>query len=38
MKNRITVKRKTTETSIEVVIENGELKPDYRKYIKLNFF
>ena len=34
MKNRITVKRKTTETSIEVVIEKGELKPDYRKYIK----
>ena len=32
MKNRITVKRKTTETSIEVVIEKGELKPDYRKY------
>lgn len=34
MKNKITVKRKTTETSIKVVIEKGELKHDYRKYIK----
>lgn len=34
MKNIITVTRKTTETNITVEIEKGELKPDYRKYIK----
>ncbi len=33
MKNKITVTRKTTESSIRVSIEKGELKPDYRKKI-----
>ncbi len=34
MKNKITVARKTTESSIEVAIEKGVLKPDYRKKIR----
>ncbi len=34
MKNIVTVTRKTTETNITVEIEKGELKPDYRRYIK----
>ncbi|MBQ4146019.1 MAG: hypothetical protein IJD36_05275 [Clostridia bacterium] len=33
MKNRITVTRKTTESSIKVTIEKGNLSPDYRKKI-----
>ncbi len=33
MKNKITAIRKTTESSVRVVIEKGVLKPDYRKYI-----
>ena len=33
MKNKITVTRKTTESSIRVSIDKGELKPDYRKKI-----
>lgn len=32
-KNKVTAIRKTTETSVKVVIEKGELKSDYRKYI-----
>ncbi len=34
MKNKITVTRKTTESSIRVTIEKGALKPDYRTKIK----
>lgn len=34
MKNKITAVRKTTESSIKVVIEKGKLKPDYRKHIR----
>lgn len=34
MKNKITVTRKTTESSIRVAIEKGALKPDYREKIK----
>ena len=34
MKNKITVTRKTTESSIRVTIEKGELRPDYRKQIR----
>ncbi len=34
MENKITVTRKTTESSIKVVIEKGELKADYRKKIR----
>lgn len=34
MKNKITVTRKTTESSIRVTIEKGALKPDYREKIK----
>ncbi len=33
MKNKITVTRKTTESSIRVSIEKGALEPDYRKKI-----
>ena len=33
MKNKITVTRKTTESSIRVTIEKGNLSPDYRKKI-----
>ncbi|MBO5364665.1 MAG: hypothetical protein J6A56_04295 [Clostridia bacterium] len=34
MRNKITVTRKTTESSIRVAIEKGALKPDYREKIK----
>ncbi len=34
MKHKITVTRKTTESSIRVAIEKGALKPDYREKIK----
>ncbi len=34
MKNKITVTRKTTESSIRVTIEKSALKPDYRSKIK----
>lgn len=34
MKNKVTAIRKTTESSIKVIIEKGELKPDYRKKIR----
>ncbi len=34
MKNKITAIRKTTESSIKVVIEKGQLKADYRKHIR----
>ncbi len=34
MKNKVTVTRKTTESSIQVTIEKGMLKPDYRKHIR----
>lgn len=34
MKNKITATRKTTESQVKVVIEKGELKPDYRSHIK----
>lgn len=33
MKNKVTAVRKTTESSVNVTIEKGALKPDYRKYI-----
>lgn len=33
MKEKITVTRKTTETSIKVVVEQGQLATDYRKKI-----
>lgn len=33
MKNKITAIRKTTESSVRVVIEKGTLKSDYRKHI-----
>lgn len=34
MKNKITVVRKTTESSIKVVVEKGKLASDYRKKIR----
>ena len=34
MKNKVTALRKTTESFVKVVIEKGELKPDYRKKIR----
>ena len=34
MQNKITVTRKTTESAIQVAIEKGELRPDYRKQIR----
>lgn len=34
MKNKVTAIRKTTESSVKVVIEKGALKADYRKHIK----
>ena len=34
MKNKITVRRKTSETEIKVSINKGELAPDYRKKIR----
>ncbi len=34
MPNKITVTRKTTESSISVAIEKGELRPDYRTQIR----
>lgn len=34
MKNKITVVRKTTESSIRVTIDKGDLRPDYRKHIR----
>ncbi len=34
MKNKVTATRKTTESSVKVVIEKGALRPDYRSYIK----
>lgn len=34
MKNKITVERKTTESSIRVTIEKGTLRSDYRKHIR----
>ncbi len=34
MKNKVTAIRKTTESSVKVVIEKGALRPDYRKHIR----
>lgn len=34
MKNKVSVKRKTTETEIKVSIDKSELKQDYRRKIK----
>ncbi len=34
MKNRITAVRRTTESSVKVVIEKGELWKDYREHIR----
>lgn len=34
MKNKVTVVRKTTESSVRVTIEKGKILPDYRSHIR----